>query len=215
MRVAQSADRQPGQSVQSRGIDAIAGREHHRDRLGRDAPRQECQRPRRGGVHPVCVVDEAQQRTFRRGGRQQLQRGQADAERVRRAVGQPERDQQRVPVGGRERIEARQHRQAQLMQCRERQLTLELRPGRADELEILRCRMPDVIQQRALADTRLAAEDEHAALAPFRRVDEGEKAGDLVVPADERAEEPRGHGPNHSRDAAPRQQAPTAGRPHA
>jgi hypothetical protein len=88
----------------------------------------------------------------------------------------------------------RPRRDAQLVKCRERQLNLELRAGRADDLELLPGRVLDVVQQRALADTRLSAEHEHTTLALLRRTDEREEVVDLVVAADEPTNGRRGHG---------------------
>ncbi len=192
--VAQAADREPGELVQPWEGCLVPGREHDRDGLGCEAPREERQRPGRGAVQPLGIVDEAQQRPWRRGGSEQLERGEADAERVRCAVRQPERDPQGVAVGGRQRVEVRQRRHAQLVEPRERQVGLELRPGGADDLELLPRRVRDVVQQRALADARFAAEHERAAVAPSRRPDDVEETGDLVVPADECVRGRRGHG---------------------
>ena len=64
--------RQPGQF---RARDP--GREHQADRVGRQPPRHEPQRLRRGPVQPLLVVDHADQRPFPGHLGQQAQHGQA------------------------------------------------------------------------------------------------------------------------------------------
>ena len=126
--VVQATDHECGQLVQPTSAVLIAGGEHHRDRFGRDAPGDEGQHTRRGGVHPVRVIDDAQQWAFGRDCRQQLEGGQAGAERVRCRIDRTEGDQQCVAVRRGQRIEIPRYRRAQLVQCRERQFDLELRP---------------------------------------------------------------------------------------
>ena len=60
--VPQPVDFQLGQPGQLRA--RLAGREHQPDRVGRQPPRREPQRLRRGPVQPLLVVDQADQRAF-------------------------------------------------------------------------------------------------------------------------------------------------------
>lgn len=182
--VAQPVDvhaRQPGQRARTRRPD----RDHHRDALGADATGEESQCLGRLRVQPLRVVDDAQQRAFRRRGRQQRQGRQADAEQVRGALGQPERDAQGVAVPAGQVGEPRQHRHAHLVQRGERQLRLELGPVGPHDPEP--GRLCGMLQQRALADPRLTAEHEHAALAHARRRRQLVDPPDLGAPPEERS----------------------------
>ena len=143
----------------------VAHREHDRHRLGQQPPRDEAEHLRRGGVEPLGVVDEAQQRPLRGHLGQQAERGQRDEEAVGRGAGrQAERDAQGGLLGLGKRVEPAEHRRAELMQPRERQLHLGLDPGDPRDAEARRLPRA-VVQERRLADARLAAEDQHRALA--------------------------------------------------
>ncbi|GAA0623487.1 hypothetical protein GCM10010174_48330 [Kutzneria viridogrisea] len=63
--------------------------------------------------------------------------------------------------------------------------------------------MFDMVQQCALADARLAAQDKHTALTLFRPTDEGKEAIDLLVPTDERAAGGHEHLTSHGRILPP------------
>ena len=95
---------------------------------------------------------------------QQAQDRQGDEEAVRGgAVLQPERRPQRIALRAGQSVEPVEHRRAQLVQPGERELHLGLDardPGDA----ALRGPLGDVLQQRGLADPRLAAQDQHRAL---------------------------------------------------
>ncbi len=116
-------------------------REHQAHRVGRQPPRREPQRLRRGPVQPLLVIDHADQRAFPRRPGQQAQHGQSHHEPVRRrARSQAERGPQRLTLRTRKRPGMIQHRRAQLMQPREGQLHLRLHPRRPRHLEeIITC----------------------------------------------------------------------------
>jgi len=67
--------------------------------------------------------------------------------------------------------ETAEHRQAQRMQSGEGELHLGLDPRRSDDLASLRGAR-QMLQQDRLADSRLAAQDQHPALTPAHLGDE-------------------------------------------
>jgi hypothetical protein len=79
-----------------------ACREHQAHRVGRQPPRREPERLRRGAVQPLLVIHDAHQRAFPRRLRQQAQHGQADQKPVRRRAGaEAERGPQRLTLRNR------------------------------------------------------------------------------------------------------------------
>jgi hypothetical protein len=82
--------------------------------------------------------------------------------------------------------EAPQHWEAELVKCGERQLRLELRPGRGDHTEPGRgsFRVP---QKRALANAGLTTQNQDAALAGPCRADQLVEAPRLVLSAEQRS----------------------------
>ena len=184
--VPQPFDAQLGQPGQ---IDArLAGREHHAHRIGRQPPRRESQRLRRSLIEPLLVVDHADQRTFPGRPGQQAQHGQPDQESVRRrARGDAERGPQRVPLRHRQTLRAIQHRRAQLMQPRERQLHLRLHARGALHPAPRTRRLPgQVVQQHGLAHARVATHHQSPALTAADRVDELIERGAFAVPVRQR-----------------------------
>ena len=114
---------------------------------------------------------------------EQAEHGQPDQEPVRRrARGQAERDPQRVALRRREPVEVIQHRRAQLMQPREGQLHLRLDPGRPRHPASVRP-SGQVVQQRGLADARVAAHHQHPALTGPDRADQPVQHVALAVTA--------------------------------
>ena len=158
------SERQLRQADQLALVRRLAHGEDDRHRLGQQPSRDEAQDLAGSGVEPLGVVDEAQQRALRGDLGQQAERGQGDQEAVGRGAGrQAQRDAQRGLLGLRERAEPTEHRRAELMQSRERQLHLGLDPGDPGDAEARR--LPSaMVQQRRLADARLAADDQHCAL---------------------------------------------------
>ena len=81
----------------------------------------------RGAVEPVCIVDEAEQRSLLGHFGQESQGCETDEESIRRFTrAQSESSGERVALGARQMREAIQHRQAELMQAGERKLHLGL-----------------------------------------------------------------------------------------
>ena len=154
--------RQPLEHVLAAGL---AQREHQSDPLGQQPARHERQRLRGHPVEPMGVVDDAHERLLLGGVGQQAQDRQPHEEAIRwRPGGQAERRAQRVALRDRQVLETVEHRRAQRMQAGEGQLHLGLdacRPGDAAALRGSR----QVPQEGGLADSRLAAEDQHTALA--------------------------------------------------
>jgi hypothetical protein len=162
--VGQPAERKLRQIRQLELVARLADREHDRHRLGQQPPCHEAEDLRRGRIEPLGVVDEAQQRPVAGDLGEQGERGQGDQEAVGSGTGcQAESDAQRSLLRLRKRADAVEHRRAQLVQPRERQLHLGLDPGDAREAEPRRL-LSAMLQQRRLADSRLAADDEDGAL---------------------------------------------------
>ena len=87
----------------------LARSEHDPDRLGEEATGDEGQRQRRGVIEPLCVIDDAQERTSLRSLREQAQHPQPDQEPVGgSARAETEHGLQGLPLRGRERREASQ-----------------------------------------------------------------------------------------------------------
>ena len=136
VRVGEPAERQLGQADELALVCRRARCEHERDRLGQQPARDEPEDLARGVVEPLDVVDEAQQRSLRGDLGQQVQRGQSDQEAVGgRAGRQSQRHAERGLLGLRQRSQPVEHRRAELVQPRERQLHLGLDAGDARDAE--------------------------------------------------------------------------------
>ncbi len=122
--------RQTGQRLLPFGV---AHREHHRDRLGEQSPRDELQRLQGDLVQPLRVVDQDEHRARLRGTGEQREHGEADQEAVGRITGRhAERHAQGFPLGCRQAVQLVEERRAQLVQARVGQLHVRLdalRPG--------------------------------------------------------------------------------------
>jgi hypothetical protein len=139
-------------------------REHQAHRVRSQPPRREPQRLRRSAVQPLLVIHHAYQRTFPGCLGQQADHGQAHQEPVRRQAGaEAERGPQRLALRTRERLGMIQHRRAQLMQPRERQLHFGLHAGGPRDQAPGGPRS-QVIKQRSLAHPRLTAHHQRPAL---------------------------------------------------
>ena len=138
--------------------------EDHRDPLRQQAPPDERQRLGGGLVEPLRVIEYADQRSVLGDLGQQAERRQRHEKALRRrAVLQTERDLQRVPLRARQASELTEHRRAQLVQPGERKLHLGLDARGAGDATALRV-LEHVLEQRRLADPRLAAQDQDPAL---------------------------------------------------
>ena len=146
-------------------VGRVADREHDRHRLGQHPSRDEAQDLGRGGIEPLGVIDDAQQRPLGGNLGQQAERGQGDQEAVGSGTGgQAQRDAQSGLLWLWKSIEPVEHRRAELVQRREGQLHLGLDAGDPRDTEARR--LPGaMVQEGRLADARLAADDQDGTLA--------------------------------------------------
>ena len=82
--VAETREHELRQAVELLHVTRVANREHHRDRLCVEPPRDERQDRHRLRVQPLDVVEQADERPFLGDLRQEAERGQADQESLRR-----------------------------------------------------------------------------------------------------------------------------------
>ena len=148
-------------------LDDLPAREHERHRIGAKTTRDECQRTGRLGIEPLRVVDHAQDGLRPGDLRHEAERREPNQVAVGNASGgEPERDPQRLGLRLRQNADRVRHRPTQLLQPRIRQIDLTLDPLRTNDPEPVRCG-DHLLQQRRLADTRLAPH--HQRRAPTRR----------------------------------------------
>ena len=142
----------------------LAHREDQADRLRQQAARDERQDLGRGPILPVRVIHHADERAVLRHLRQQAQHRQSNEKAVWRVAGtEPERRGQRIALRGGKAIETIEHRPAELMQTRERELHLGLHSCRTYDATP-RGTLDERREQCGLADPGLAADDQHRAL---------------------------------------------------
>ena len=146
----------------------LANGEHDRHRFRQQPSRDESEDLVRGGVEPLRVIHETEQRTLLGDRRQQTEHGQGDEEPVGSIAGrQAQRDTQSVPLVLRESAEPSIDRSAKLMHCSERQLHLSLDAG--DLRDTKATSLPrGVPQQGRLSDASLTTDDHDATLAAAR-----------------------------------------------
>jgi hypothetical protein len=162
----ESREHQVRQAREQSIVGDFAHGEHDRHRLGLQPPGHEPQDLARGSVEPLRVVDQAQQRPVVGDLRQQAQRGQRNQETVRGvARGQAEGHPQGGSLRLGERVELDQHRGAQLVEGRVRQLHLgldacELGHSKSGRLT------SGVPQECCLPNAGFTSDDECRALAP-------------------------------------------------
>ncbi len=143
---------------------ALAGGEEQHDALRAEPARDEPQRVGRGGVEPVRVVDQAQHRPplgEPRTAATGTPRRPGSARAGRRRPG-PSADPQRGRLGRRHAVEAAEGRAQELVKGGERQLRLRLHAARAQDLHVAGP-LAGVLQQRGLADARLAPQHQRSA----------------------------------------------------
>jgi hypothetical protein len=162
-----------------RQLPLLAGtrREDQRDRLRQQAPRHERERLSRCPIEPLRIIHQANQGPLLRHLRQQAEDCQTDEKTVRDVPAtQPERRAKCLALRGGQNVEPVEHRRAQLMHPRERQLHLGLDPRRTRDPTSGRP-LSQVRQQRRLADAGLPANHQrpasplaHAVKQPLQRV---------------------------------------------
>ena len=146
--------------------DGLAYGEYERHRLRENPARDKPQHPGRGIVEPLEIVHDAQQRPLLSHGRHQAERRQRDQEAVRRVTGhEPQGHPQGNLLRLRQPIQSVEHRRAQLVQSRVGQLHLRLDARDLGE-PAAGGLLNDIAQQRRLADTRFATDDEHGTVPP-------------------------------------------------
>lgn len=142
----------------------LADRKQHQHGLGEDSPRHKAEHLSGYRVKPLCVINDAQQRTLQRDFGQQIEGGQGYEEAIRSLTrGQPERHAQRVLLRLREAPNVREQGRAELMQSRKWQLHLGLRardPGEREAHGLTDA----MLKQRCLTDSGFAAHDDGGAL---------------------------------------------------
>ena len=159
--VGEPADHQLRQAGELHRVVGLADGEHHGDPLRQQTPRHERKRLRRGPIEPLRIVDEAHERSHLGRLGQQAQRRQGHQEAVRgSAILQPERHTQRIPLRTGQPVQPVENRRTQLMQPGERQLHLRLNTRHPDDPTPQRP-LSHVLQERRLADPRLAAHHQH------------------------------------------------------
>ena len=161
--VLQPAEDELRQTVEGPLAGGLAHGQDQPHRLRTEPPRHERERLRRGGVEPLRVIHDADQRPLLRHVGQQAQDRQADQEALRsvtvaHAEGRAERSALRTGKA----LEPIHERRTQLLQPRERELHLRLHArGQHDAAPggVLR----QIPQQRALTDARLPAQHQRPA----------------------------------------------------
>src|SRR5882672_6988635 len=140
--------------------------------LGNKAPSNECESRGRSLIEPLRVVDDAEERSVFGGLGQQTQDSEADKEWARSVPwGESECDAKRVPLRRRKAHPEREDGCAQLLKGRERELDLPFDPHRLCDPKGVPL-LHDVIEQRRLADSRLAVNDQDRATPGARRLEE-------------------------------------------
>ena len=201
--ITQTLDHQLRQSLEL--ITRLTRHQHQRDRLRQQPPRHEHERLRRGAIKPLRVINHTHKRLLLGHLRQQAQHRQPDQKPIRRVPRpQPERHAQRVLLRGRKPVQPIEHRRAQLLQGRERELHLRLDTDRPHDPEPRRG--PDRgLQQRRLADPRLAAHHQHPALPTTHRLKQPIQRLALAAPAVQHLRRPLG---DHAKATIPRSRRP-------
>ena len=164
-------------------VTMLARGEHERDLFGQQAAGDERKHPRRRGIEPLRVVDDAEQRPRLGRLRQQVEDRQPDKEGIRDLAGtESERDRKCMTLRIGEWLHELESRCAQLLNRRVGQLHLALDAGGAGDPKPIRC-LDRVPEQCRLADARLAAHDQGSSVTAARAVQQPVKHLPLTVPA--------------------------------
>ena len=136
---------------------------------------------RRGFVKPLRVVNDADKRSALGELREQRQRGEPDEKPVRwRSETQAEYGLERFALRDRQPLEVAEHRGAELVQAAEGELHLRLHPGGRGDVPAVGPGLR-VAEQCALADARVAAQDQDPARAGRARPPAGGRAPDTPL----------------------------------
>jgi hypothetical protein len=140
-------------------------------------------------IEPLRVVDYANDRALGRGLGKQAEHGQSEPEGIGRRPGpEPERRTERILLRARDAVEPVQQGRTQLVQPREGELRLLLHARRLHDP--VAARAPDqVLQQRRLADSGLAPDDQGLTDAVSHAVEKFVELPTLVAPANQHVPE--------------------------
>ena len=177
---------------------AVTRREHHCHPVRSEPSGAEQQRSRAGGVQPVCVVDDAQHEALLGSRRQQRERGHPHQEGLDSGtVILPERDREGTCLRRRKLLAQPGERTQQAVQCGEGERRLDL-----EALGAQHCGSVAVgdhrVEQRGLADARLASYDDAAGRPAAGLVDERREERPLGAPADQHVPNVHAHEPEYS-----------------
>ena len=147
-----------------------ASREQHRDPVGLEPPRRERESLLRVSVHPLRVIDQAEERALLGSFGEQRQHCERHAIEIRRiVVAERERASQRRRLRLRKPLQQPEYGAQQLMQRGERQLSLRFDTPRLEHRHVVH-REANLVDQRRLARSRLSDQDKAAAPAGARIV---------------------------------------------
>ena len=164
-------------------IAKLACRERDRDPLCQQAAGNKREHQLRLAIEPLRIIDRTEQRPLLRRLRQKPEHRQSDQERVRsRPSAESERDGKGFTLGLREAFHELEHRRAQLLKRRVRELHLPIDPRGLEDPELLRglARIPE---NGGLADAWLSLHDQYPAAPAARRVDQPVDRVELPLPA--------------------------------
>ena len=168
-----------------RTVPGLADREDHDDGLGCETARHEAQHLRGGPIEPLGIVDQADERLRCRDLGQQTQDGEPDQETIgRRSALAPERDAQRRALRIGEQIDMVEDRSTELLERGERKLHLRLHPRGSDQTTANGAR-EQVVEERGLPDTGVAAHDDRPAVPAACPLEQGFKTRRLGTTVDQ------------------------------
>ena len=163
----------------------LARGEHDSDPLCEQATGDECEGQRRGSIEPLCVVDQAQDRSLITSVREQAQNGEPDEERIWSSAGaETGGSLQSLTLRSRQRVDPVEQRAAELMETGVSELHLRLDPHRSENGQVRR-RPDQVLEQRRLADPSLTAHHQRGTLSPADRTDQRVEQRALVGPTEQ------------------------------
>ena len=171
------------------GVALRARRDQEGDAICGDAPPGKRDRLRRRRVKPVGVVDQREHRLLLRSGAEQVEGADEHRQPVDR-LGRPdgERAPQRLGLASRQVRRKTGERCEEVDEPDERHRCLGLDAPRPHHAHVLGAR-GGVLEERGLADPRLARDDERAAVAPARVVEQPIDTQALLPPAHKHAAE--------------------------
>ncbi len=182
----ETVDVEHREAVERRALHVLPPGEQHRDPLCAEAAAGEGERIERVSIHPLDVVDNAEQRGPRGGAIQDRKRGQADCEPIGclRGIAGPERRVHGVALALRQLVDDVGERQQQPVEPGIRELHLGLDPIEASDGEFGLGR-DRVGQEGGLAHARLAPDHQRVAATSARVVEHCSEALSFARPAEQ------------------------------